>query len=362
MKNDATRYRATSADNFEFAMKDAKRGDDLEKFYGPLRTEFQNKLVAMRPLILKNKFANFVFDYNTAEAVLLSSAILINLAGICFDSSRFAKAKMSMPGIRQEYDSLAYTILVIMFATIIFWFVSMFFDIILVTAPQLTKEVLEFLEKRAGNVAKELQMRRDFLIKRRTKREQKEEVLNETVSKNIVATAVPNLENGDSIQIQNPMLAAKERKKREQAALVAGDVIQIQNPMLAEKERKQREQAALVASKKALNTARLQSTKVHAQVSSKPKTRAVVESDSEDSSGAEDYVPPKPRIDPTPKITAASTEPAAAKPENPTSATTGPITTARTRRPMSEEGPITTARTRRPMLEEEDDDDDDDDE
>jgi len=262
-----------------------------------------------------------------------------------------------------------------MFATIIFWFVSMFFDIILVTAPQLTKEVLEFLEKRAGNVAKELQMRRDFLIKRRTKREQKEEVLNETVSKNIVATAVPNLENGDSIQIQNPMLAAKERKMREQAALVAGDVIQIQNPMLAEKERKKREQAALVASKQVMTTARLQASVVLAQtkpqVSSKPKTRAVVESDSEDSSGAEDYVPPKPRVDPTPKtttstISTASTEPAAVKPENLTSATTGPITTTRTPRPLLEDtsatsGPITTTRTRRPILEEEDDDDDDDD-
>ncbi len=31
-----------------------------------------------------------IFDYNTVEAVLLACAILVNLAGIMFDSSRFA--------------------------------------------------------------------------------------------------------------------------------------------------------------------------------------------------------------------------------------------------------------------------------
>jgi hypothetical protein len=320
MKSDANRYRSTSADTFEFAQESARGQDILEKFYAPQRTKFQQDLFKIRPLILKNKIANFIFDYNTAEAVLLSSAILINLAGICFDSSRFLPAKMGMPGIKQEYDSLAYAILVVMFFTIIFWFVSMIFDIILVTAPEMTHNILEFIEKRAGNVAEELKMRRDHLIKKRNKREKKDEVLNQVPEKKTASIVVPSLETGDVVQIQNPMLAKK------------------------------REQTALVATKDAMAVVRARTALIKPpEISPRPKPRAVVESDSEDSSGAEDYPkpPPPPQKATTiaPPNTAASTGiAAAAPPAVPT--TTGPTTSPRNRH----------------VKEESDDDDDEDDE
>jgi hypothetical protein len=320
MKSDANRYRSTSADTFEFAQESARGQDILEKFYAPQRTKFQQDLFKIRPLILKNKIANFIFDYNTAEAVLLSSAILINLAGICFDSSRFLPAKMGMPGIKQEYDSLAYAILVVMFFTIIFWFVSMIFDIILVTAPEMTHNILEFIEKRAGNVAEELKMRRDHLIKKRNKREKKDEVLNQVPEKKTASIVVPSLETGDVVQIQNPMLAKK------------------------------REQTALVATKDAMAIVRARTALIKPpEISPRPKPRAVVESDSEDSSGAEDYPkpPPPPQKATTiaPPNTAASTGiAAAAPPAVPT--TTGPTTSPRIRH----------------VKEESDDDDDEDDE
>ena len=34
--------------------------------------------------------ANFLFNYNTVEATLLASAVLVNLAGVMFESNRFA--------------------------------------------------------------------------------------------------------------------------------------------------------------------------------------------------------------------------------------------------------------------------------
>ena len=309
MKNDASKFRS-GLDNSLKKGRPQSGEDELEKFFDSQRTKFQEDLVRIRPLILKNKIANFIFDYNTAEAVLLSSAILINLAGICFDSSRFLPSKMSMPGIKQEYDSLAYAILVIMFATIIFWFVSMIFDIILVSAPQLTHQILDFIEKRAGNVADELRMRRERLLKNRNLREKKEEEMNQAPAKKNV---VPTLETGDVVQIQNPMLAKK------------------------------REQTALVATKDAMAIVRARTAVVKPPViSPRTKARAVVESDSEDSSGAEDY--PKPRVDSpittttTISNTASSTAPtAAAPPDVPAPATAGPITTPRARRHVKEE-------------------------
>jgi hypothetical protein len=89
-----------------------------------------------RHTILRNSVANFMFDYNTAEAVLLSSALLINLGGICFDSSRFAGAQIALPGRQAEYDSLAFAIIAIMFLSIIYFFAALGMDLLLVTAPQ----------------------------------------------------------------------------------------------------------------------------------------------------------------------------------------------------------------------------------
>ena len=97
-----------------------------------------------------------------------------------------------------------------------------------------------------------------------------------------------------------PCLGQRERKKRrKQSVRVADTLILTQNPLFAEMERKKREQAALAISKQAMKIMRLQSVLMHSlrklHVSSKNKTSVMVESDSEDSSCAEDYLPNKPR-------------------------------------------------------------------
>jgi VCBS repeat-containing protein len=73
------------------------------------------------------------FDYNTVEAIMLASAILINLAGIMFDSARFQGENLKY--YQAEYDSLAYAIIVLIFLSIIYWAATLAFDIFAVASP-----------------------------------------------------------------------------------------------------------------------------------------------------------------------------------------------------------------------------------
>jgi hypothetical protein len=119
----------------------------LENFYASRRSTFENQLKEGRATILRNKLASFVFDYNTAEAVLLASCLLINLAGICFDSSRFSANLMSLPGRKAEYDSLAFAVIAVIFISLIFWIVSMSTDVALVVSPQTVNSCLGGFER-----------------------------------------------------------------------------------------------------------------------------------------------------------------------------------------------------------------------
>lgn len=104
-------------------------------FIAKQRKPFQNALYEGRRVILANRISSTVFDYNTSEYILLASAIIINLAGICFDSSRFTSDNLKQASIRAEYDSLAISTLIVIFMSIIYWFVAMFLDIALVVSP-----------------------------------------------------------------------------------------------------------------------------------------------------------------------------------------------------------------------------------
>jgi hypothetical protein len=126
----------------------------LENFYASRRSTFENQLREGRATILRNKVASFIFDYNTAEAVLLASCLLINLAGICFDSSRFSTSVINMPGRKAEYDSLAFAVICVIFISLIFWIISLSTDIALVLSPQAVNSCLGGLGKaRKGLVA-----------------------------------------------------------------------------------------------------------------------------------------------------------------------------------------------------------------
>jgi len=122
-------------------------------FLASKRSTFETQVMEGRKAILSNKTATFIFDYNTAEAVLLASAILVNLAGICFDSTRFTAVNLLRPAIQAEYDSLASAIIVILILSIIYWFVVLGFDILLVTAPETVTSCLARLSS-AGGAAK----------------------------------------------------------------------------------------------------------------------------------------------------------------------------------------------------------------
>jgi hypothetical protein len=159
MKEDAEFYRKNK-DNADLVdQKSASQKDPVEQFYAQFRTRFETQLFRARPLILKNKFANFFFDYNTSEAILLASAILISLAGICFDSSRFAGASINLPGRRAEYDSLAFAIIIVMIGSFVFWILSLITDIALVLAPDLVLSILSYFENASHRAEKAMKQR-----------------------------------------------------------------------------------------------------------------------------------------------------------------------------------------------------------
>jgi len=126
--------------------------NEVDLFYTAHRSRFENQLLEGRSVILKNGIANFVFDYNTAEAVLLSSAILVNLAGISFDSTRFANGAN-----KGEYESLAYAIIVVLFFSIIYWLLALGLDILLISAPQTVSNCLHSASSAASKILQQAQ-------------------------------------------------------------------------------------------------------------------------------------------------------------------------------------------------------------
>jgi hypothetical protein len=131
----------------EFAIGGGVSEGPLENFYASRRSTFENQLRDGRATILRNKVASFIFDYNTAEAVLLASCLLINLAGICFDSSRFTANVINMPGRKAEYESLAFAVICVIFISLIFWLISLGTDIALVISPRSVNSCLGGLGK-----------------------------------------------------------------------------------------------------------------------------------------------------------------------------------------------------------------------
>jgi hypothetical protein len=117
-------------------------GADIDSFISRNRSAFQRAVHNGRPVILAHPVTRVLFDYNTAEATLLASAILINLAGISFDSSRFSDENLKLPGIVAQYDSLATVTLLIMFVTIVYWFLALALDLASITSPVCTATCL----------------------------------------------------------------------------------------------------------------------------------------------------------------------------------------------------------------------------
>ncbi len=114
-----------------------------------------------------------IFDYNTVEAVLLACAILVNLAGIMFDSSRFAgpnaalymcgylsdadradRSVLSLMLCRDEYNAIAYATAALLILSIIYYFTCFALDIMVVCCPARANTLFSVLRGTRKQTAK----------------------------------------------------------------------------------------------------------------------------------------------------------------------------------------------------------------
>jgi hypothetical protein len=80
-----------------------------------------------------------VFDYNTVEAVLLGCCVLINLAGIMFNSGRFSGDLAAVNA--QEYDALASATIALLGLSLIYYIACLAADLTVVCAPSLAARI-----------------------------------------------------------------------------------------------------------------------------------------------------------------------------------------------------------------------------
>jgi len=102
-------------------------------------------------LAAKYGFVMNVLDYNTVEAVLLCCAILVNLAGIMFDSARFQGDMAKY--YQSEYESLAYAAIILLFGSIVYFLFVFALDLYVVCAPDHSNKCFSSFAKTSNNVA-----------------------------------------------------------------------------------------------------------------------------------------------------------------------------------------------------------------
>jgi len=98
--------------------------------------KFQDHLHVTQQLVAQYPGLARFFDYNTVEAFMLSSAILINLAGIMFDSSRFSGDNLLYPQYAKEYESLSYSVGVLIFGSTLYLLFVFLIDVYIVCTPR----------------------------------------------------------------------------------------------------------------------------------------------------------------------------------------------------------------------------------
>jgi len=78
-----------------------------------------------KKLEMKRRAKQYFFDYNTVEAILLASAILVCLSGIMFESGRFENRE----DLIYQRDSITYTMITIVILTFIYYFLVFFVEL-----------------------------------------------------------------------------------------------------------------------------------------------------------------------------------------------------------------------------------------
>jgi hypothetical protein len=87
--------------------------------------------------------ANYFFNYNTVEAVLLTSAILIAVSGVMYESDRFDNEDGTKTRYNGQKDSLTACVLLILWGSILYWLTVVVSEIVLTINPELWQKKKE---------------------------------------------------------------------------------------------------------------------------------------------------------------------------------------------------------------------------
>jgi hypothetical protein len=84
-------------------------------------------------LALAGAFARFLFDYNTVEALLLASALLVSLSGIMFGASTSA---ITSDFYKASQAGVLYSVLILIAVTIVYWLAVVIVEVMGVVSEQ----------------------------------------------------------------------------------------------------------------------------------------------------------------------------------------------------------------------------------
>merc|ERR1711871_146068 len=129
--------RAQVVENFHHKAEDGKSAwhkvlDDRIKVQTKKMEGFRGRLQQQnKDMLMMKKNTAFFWDYNTVEAVLLAAAVLISLAGVMFESDRFAERD----DVNWQRDLITVCIFLIIFITNGYYFL-VFISEVMQTTPK----------------------------------------------------------------------------------------------------------------------------------------------------------------------------------------------------------------------------------
>lgn len=109
-------HASIEADMLEVEKKNTRKRQKLNVFQSIVAARERKDSMAVLVVL-------WIFDANTVEAILLASAILVNLSGVMFDSARFAGDNYFVN--LQEYKALAYSAILLISATIVYYVLTL---------------------------------------------------------------------------------------------------------------------------------------------------------------------------------------------------------------------------------------------
>lgn len=113
----AHRMAAATGDPIHAALKEQMdRVADRNK-RGPKKVGWAHaKTKAEKAAVARAAAANFLYNYNTVESMLLACAVVVNLAGVMFESGRFESEYY-----QEQRDAVTFLVMIVIIASIIYW-------------------------------------------------------------------------------------------------------------------------------------------------------------------------------------------------------------------------------------------------